>query len=36
MGSVDARDAVTYPYEGFDFGSISMRMILFGEAKSVD
>jgi hypothetical protein len=21
---------VSYPYEGFDFGSISMRMILFG------
>jgi 4,5-DOPA dioxygenase extradiol len=33
MGSTDARDAVTYPYEGFDFGSISMRMILFGEGE---
>ena len=32
MGSTDGRDAVSYPYEGFDFGSISMRMILFGEA----
>ena len=31
MGSADERDAVSYPYEGFDFGSISMRMILFGE-----
>ena len=31
MGSTDERDAVTYPYEGFDFGSISMRAILFGE-----
>jgi 4,5-DOPA dioxygenase extradiol len=31
MGSTDERDAVSYPYEGFDFGSISMRMILFGE-----
>jgi 4,5-DOPA dioxygenase extradiol len=30
MGSTDERDAVSYPYEGFDFGSISMRMILFG------
>jgi len=32
MGSTDERDAVSYPYEGFDLGSISMRMILFGEA----
>jgi len=31
MGSTDERDEVSYPYEGFDFGSISMRMILFGE-----
>jgi 4,5-DOPA dioxygenase extradiol len=31
MGSTDERDAVSYPYEGFDYGSISMRMILFGE-----
>lgn len=30
MGSTDERDAVTYPYEGFDFGSISMRAVLFG------
>ena len=30
MGSTDERDAVSYPYESFDFGSISMRMILFG------
>lgn len=34
MGSTDRHDAVSYPYEGFDFGSISMRMILFGEEKS--
>jgi 4,5-DOPA dioxygenase extradiol len=34
MGSTDKRDAVSYPYEGFDFGSISMRMILFGESKT--
>ena len=33
MGSTDEKDAVSYPYEGFDFGSISMRMILFGEAN---
>jgi 4,5-DOPA dioxygenase extradiol len=29
MGSVDDRDEVCYPYEGFDFGSISMRAVLF-------
>ena len=34
MGSTDARDAVTYPYEGFDFGSISMRAVLFGDADA--
>ena len=33
MGSTDKRDAVSYPYTGFDFGSISMRAILFGESK---
>ena len=33
MGSTDDRDAVSYPYEGFDFGSISMRAVLFGEAE---
>ena len=30
MGSTDENDKVSYPHEGFDFGSISMRMILFG------
>ncbi|HTS09381.1 MAG TPA: 4,5-DOPA dioxygenase extradiol, partial [Candidatus Eisenbacteria bacterium] len=30
VGSTDEKDAVTYPYEGFDFGSISMRAVLFG------
>jgi len=34
MGSTDERDAVSYPYEGFDFGSISMRMILFGDPRT--
>lgn len=34
VGSTDERDTVSYPYEGFDFGSISMRMILFGETPS--
>ncbi|MGC2475508.1 MAG: 4,5-DOPA dioxygenase extradiol [Candidatus Sulfotelmatobacter sp.] len=31
MGSTDKKDAVTYRYEGFDFGSISMRAVLFGD-----
>ena len=31
MGVTDERDVVSYPYEGFDFGSISMRAVLFGE-----
>jgi 4,5-DOPA dioxygenase extradiol len=31
MGSTDERDKVSYPYEGFDFGSISMRAVLFGD-----
>ena len=34
MGSTDERDAVSYPYEGFDFGSISMRAVLFGGTSS--
>lgn len=29
MGATDKRDSVSYPYEGFDFGSVSMRAILF-------
>ena len=33
MGSTDEGDAVEYPYEGFDFGSISMRAVLFGDSK---
>jgi 4,5-DOPA dioxygenase extradiol len=33
MGSTDERDAVSYPYEAFDFGSISMRTVLFGNSK---
>jgi hypothetical protein len=36
MGSTDQRDAVSHPDEGFDFGSISMRMILFGDAKAAE
>lgn len=32
MGSTTDEDRASYPYEGFDFGSISMRMIRFGIA----
>jgi 4,5-DOPA dioxygenase extradiol len=32
MGVSDERDTVSYPYEGFDFGSISMRAVLFDGA----
>jgi 4,5-DOPA dioxygenase extradiol len=31
-GAAGERDAVSHPYEGFEFGSISMRAVLFGEA----
>lgn len=34
IGSTDERDVVTYPYEGFDFGSISMRAVLFGGERN--
>ncbi len=30
MGSTDEKDSISYPYEGFDFGSISMRAVLLG------
>jgi len=30
MGSTTGDDAVSYPYEGFEYGSLSMRMVLFG------
>lgn len=33
IGSTDEKDSVSYPYEGFDFGSISMRAVLFGEPR---
>jgi 4,5-DOPA dioxygenase extradiol len=29
MGSTTEHDAVSYPYEGFEHGSLSMRMVLF-------
>lgn len=35
MGSTDERDTISYPYEGFDYGSISMRMILLGGMPAV-
>ncbi len=31
LGSTTERDALSYPYEGFEYGSLSMRMVLFGE-----
>jgi 4,5-DOPA dioxygenase extradiol len=34
VGSVDEKDEVSYPYEGFDLGSVSMRMVLFGKLNS--
>jgi len=36
MGGITEHDEVSYPYEGFDFGSISMRMILFGNPGATD
>jgi 4,5-DOPA dioxygenase extradiol len=32
IGGTDEKDSVSYPYEGFDFGSISMRAVLFQPA----
>ncbi len=29
LGSTDEQDSVTYPYEAIEFGTISMRMVLF-------
>ena len=34
MGSTTEHDAVSYPYEGFEYGSLSMRMVLFGESRT--
>jgi 4,5-DOPA dioxygenase extradiol len=31
-GAANEHDAVSYPYEGFEFGSISMRAVLFGRS----
>ena len=31
LGSASGSDAVSYPYEGFEYGSISMRMVLWSE-----
>ena len=29
LGATDKTDKVTYPYEGIEFGTISMRMAMF-------
>jgi 4,5-DOPA dioxygenase extradiol len=34
LGVTDETDGVTYPYEGMEFGTISMRMVLFGNLSS--
>ena len=31
LGAADEKDEVSYPYEGMEFGTISMRMVLFEE-----
>jgi 4,5-DOPA dioxygenase extradiol len=33
MGSTSEKDAVSYPYEGFEYGSVSMRMAMFGSGN---
>jgi len=33
VGSASSGEQMSYPYEGFDFGSISMRMILFRDSR---
>lgn len=33
LGATGEEDAVTYPYEGMEFGTISMRMVLMGNEK---
>jgi 4,5-DOPA dioxygenase extradiol len=34
LGSTNERDNVSYPYEGMEFGSVSMRMVLFQPESS--
>ena len=36
VSATDARDQVTYPYEGIEYGSVSMRTVLFQPAASSD
>jgi 4,5-DOPA dioxygenase extradiol len=36
MGSTTERDAVSYPYEGFEYGSLSMRMVMFSGENATD
>ncbi len=33
MGSTGQNEAVSYPYEGFEYGSLSMRMVLFRQTS---
>jgi 4,5-DOPA dioxygenase extradiol len=34
LSAADALDRITYPYEGIEFGSVSMRTVLFQSAAS--
>ena len=34
LGSSTEHDAVSYPYEGFEYGSLSMRMVLLGAEEA--
>ena len=34
ISATDAHDQVSYPYEGIEFGSVSMRTVLFQPAAS--
>jgi len=36
MGCTDERDTVSYPYEGIELGSVSMRMALFQPELSLE
>lgn len=36
VGASGEKDEVTYPYEGMEFGTISMRMVLFGNGKNIE
>jgi hypothetical protein len=36
MGSTDEHDTISYPYEGIELGSVSMRMALFQPQLSLE